>query len=96
MPHSTARTRGRHTGEYVSAKTIVKVALETLQVKRDSLKTRGMNSMVRPVVADALCQYGGFTQRQAADIMDLRSGAAVSLQIKRLHEQILLIKNPRS
>ena len=46
--------------------------------------------MVRPAVAYALCQYGGFTQRQAADIMDLRSGAAVSLQIKRLHEQLLL------
>ena len=47
-----------------------------------------MNSMVRPVVAYALCRYGGRTQRQAAEIIGLRSGVAVSLQIKKLHEQM--------
>ena len=43
--------------------------------------------MVRPVVAYALCQYAGCTQRQAAQVMGLHSGVAVSLQIKRLNEK---------
>ena len=40
-----------------------------------------------PVVAYALCQYAGCTQRAAAQVMGLQSGVAVSLQIKRLNEQ---------
>jgi len=63
-------------------------ALDVLNADRASLKKRGMNSMVRPVAAYALCRHGGLTQRQAAEVMGLRSGVAVSLQIKKLHEQI--------
>jgi hypothetical protein len=63
-------------------------ALELLDAHRASLKTSAMNSMVRPVAAYALCAHSGLTQRQAAEVMRLRSGVAVSLQIKKLHEQI--------
>jgi len=34
-----------------------------------------------------LCDYGGLTQRQAADVLGLRSGAAVSAQLHRLAEK---------
>ncbi len=62
--------------------------LQVLGAEPASLKKRGMNSMVRPVAAYSLCRYGGLLQRQAAQVMGLRSGVAVSLQIKKLHEQI--------
>jgi hypothetical protein len=47
---------------------------------------RSKNSMTRPVVAYALCQYAGCTQRTAADVLCLSSGAAVSFQLKKLHD----------
>ena len=47
-----------------------------------------MNSLVRPVTAYALCHYGGLTQREAASLMGLRSGVAVSLQLKKVHDQM--------
>jgi len=41
--------------------------------------------MARPLVAYALCQYAGSTQRE--EIMGGCSGVAVSLQLKKLHKQ---------
>ena len=32
------------------------------------------------------CQYGGLTQRQAAEIVGIRSGIAVCLQIRKVNE----------
>jgi len=43
--------------------------------------------MARLLVAYALCQYAGSTQREAAEIMGGCSGVDVSLQLKKLHEQ---------
>jgi hypothetical protein len=39
--------------------------------------------MARPLVAYALCQYAGSTQREAAEIMGGCSGVDVSLQLKK-------------
>ena len=35
-----------------------------------------------------LCQHGGLTQRQATDLLGLRSGAAVSAQLRKLSLQL--------
>jgi hypothetical protein len=35
-----------------------------------------------------LCDYGGLTQRQAADVLGLRSGAAVSAQLHKLADKL--------
>jgi hypothetical protein len=35
-----------------------------------------------------LCQCGGLTQRQTAEIVGVRSGAAVCLQIRRINERL--------
>ena len=78
----------RRGGGFYPVENILSVALEVLNADAASLKRRSMNSMIRPVVAYALCRYGGLTQRQVAEVMGIRSGAAVSLQIKRLHEQM--------
>ncbi len=34
-----------------------------------------------------LCDYGGLTQRQVAEVLGLRNGAAVSAQLHKLAEQ---------
>jgi predicted transcriptional regulator len=36
------------------------------------------------VTAKMLCKYGGLTQREVAEILGLRTGAAVSIQLKNL------------
>ena len=78
----------RQTNDGVSTKEVLEVVLKALQVQPNAIQRRGMNSMVRPVVAYSLCQYAGLTQRQVAEAMGLRSGAAVSIQIKKVHKQL--------
>ena len=78
----------RREGGFYPVETVLEVVQDVLDADRSSLKKRGMNAMARPVTAYALCRYGGLTQRRAAEVMGLRSGAAVSLQIKKLHEQL--------
>jgi len=85
----------RREGGYYPVESILEVVLQVLGAEPASLKKRGMNSMVRPVAAYALFRHGGLTQRQAAEVMGLRSGVAVSLQIKKLHEQIKSNKKVR-
>ena len=36
-----------------------------------------------------LCKYSGLTQREAAAMLNLSSGAAVSLQLKKLEKALL-------
>ena len=42
----------------------------------------------KAVVAKMLCQYGGLTQRQAAEIIGVPSGVAVCLQIRKVDERM--------
>ncbi len=70
------------------AELILEHVFDILNVQPDFLQKRGMNSLVRPVAAYALCHYGGFTQREAAALMGLRSGVAVSLQLQMVHDQM--------
>ena len=77
----------RREGRYHSADEVLSATLEILDVPMEALMKRCRNSMARPLVAYALCQYAGSTQREAAEIMGGCSGVAVSLQLKKLHEQ---------
>ena len=78
----------RRDASYHSIDDVLNAALEILDVPREAVAHRGRNSMTRPVVAYALCHYAGCTQRRAAEAMGLRSGVAVSLQLKKLNEQL--------
>ena len=78
----------RRDGGYHSADMVLSAILEILGVPRKALMKRRRNSLIRPLVAYALCQYAGRTQREAAEIMGGCSGVAVSLQLKKLHEQL--------
>ena len=75
-------------GSYQSIDQVLSTALVVLEVPVEALSHRSMNSMLRPVVAYALCRYAGCTQRKVAEVLGLQSGVAVSLQIKRLHERM--------
>ena len=43
-------------------------------------------SLARPIAAKMLCRYAGLTQREVADVFEIKTGAAVSTQLKRLKE----------
>ncbi|NQV34381.1 MAG: transposase [Phycisphaeraceae bacterium] len=80
----------RREGNLCPVETVLNAVFEILHVKPECLYRRSMNSLVRPLSAYALCHYSGLTQREAAGIMGLHSGAAVSLQIKKLHSDLSL------
>ncbi len=78
----------RRESSYAHVDDVLTATLEILGVLRKALLQRRRNSLVRPLVAYALCQYAGSTQREAAEIMGRCSGVAVSLQLKKLTEQL--------
>ena len=77
----------RRTGRLLSAERILEVVCERLAVDRKSLQRRRRGTFDRAVASRMLCDHGGLTQRQAADLLGLRSGAAVSQQLQRLAEE---------
>ena len=78
----------RRSGRSCSAGDVMSVICEVLDIERTDLTCRRRDSMIRPLAAQALCQYCDLTQRQVAEILNLRSGAAISHQLKRLAECI--------
>ena len=77
----------RRAGRYHSPDTVLCALLEMLDISRDAVTKRQRNSLIRPLVAYALCQYAGSTQREVAEILGGCSGAAISLQLKKLQGQ---------
>ena len=78
----------RREGGYHSPDTVLCVLLEILDIPREVLTKRQRNSLVRPLVAYTLCQYAGSTQREVAEILGGCSGAAISMQVKKLQGQL--------
>ncbi|MFC1764471.1 transposase [Planctomycetota bacterium] len=86
----------RRGGKIHAVDDVLATTLEILGVSRDSLLRRSRNSMVRPLVAYALCRYTGCTQRAAAAVMGGCSGVAISQQLKKLHTQLASDKKLKS
>jgi len=86
----------RRGARYQPIDEVLTAVLDILGVRREAIAHRCKNSMTRPVVAYALCRYAGCTQLSAAEAMGLSSGAAVSLQLKKLTEQLESDKKLRS
>ena len=63
---------------------IVEVVCDELGVEEAELRRHRKDSCTRPIAARMLCKHGGLTQREAAGILGLRTGAAVSVQMKWL------------
>jgi hypothetical protein len=53
-------------------------------VDREYLSRRQRGGMIRPVAAQMLCKYAGMNQRAVAGVLNLKSGGAVSSQLRNL------------
>lgn len=53
-------------------------------VDQEALTVRSHGSFLRAMAALFLCEYCGKTQREAAEMLRIGSGAAVSQQLKKL------------
>ena len=78
----------RRAGTRLPIDQILRAVCAGLAVERAALLRRRRNSPARAVASRMLCDYGGLTQRQAADVLGLRSGAAVSAQLRKLTEHL--------
>lgn len=78
----------RHERELVEPAEVLDVVAKAFKVKKDALKRRARNSVVRPVAAKMLCKYSGLTQRAAGKLLGYGTGAAVSMQMKRLRREL--------
>lgn len=70
----------------VPAQTILQVVGAVAGVAVKEITTRQRDSRWRAVAARMLCRYGGLTQRAAASLLGVRTGVAVSCQLRRLAE----------
>ncbi len=78
----------RRIGDYATIEEVLALSQEVLGIPNDALRRRSKHSSTRPLIAFALCQYAGCTQRKAAEVLGLSSGAAVSIQLKKLQNQL--------
>lgn len=88
---SLLETRTRHedvafrrTGTLLTVDAILDAVCDGLAADRQSLLRRRRDSFDRAIASRMLCDYAGLTQRQAAQILGIATGAAVSLQLRKL------------
>jgi len=74
----------RRTSRRQSPDAILSAVAKFGGVKKEELSIRRRDSALRAVASLMLCRYGGLTQRHAASILGLKTGVAVSCQLKRL------------
>ena len=74
--------------EPLSVDAVIEAVCEVFGVKVDVVYTRQRGSWIRPVVAKMLCKFAGMTQREVAGILNLKSGVAVSCQLRKLRKAI--------
>lgn len=59
-----------------------------LNVEADAFQQRRRNSDLRGIAARLLCRYAGLTQREAAGVLNMKTGAAVGQQLQRLQSRL--------
>ena len=72
----------------IPAGDILKAVAEAFGVEQDDILRRRRNTPMRGVAARLLCRYGGMTQRAVAELLGLRTGGAVSYQIRKLQGEM--------
>jgi REP element-mobilizing transposase RayT len=72
----------------IPAKDIIDITCTAMGAKDGDVYRRQRDNMIRPVAAYMLCKFAGMTQREVATILNLNGGSAVSLQLKKLNEQL--------
>lgn len=76
-------TLRRRRGRSVEVSQIIKQVGQELKLN-SGWERQQRHDLARPILAAMLCKYGGLSQREVAPILGLTTGAAVSLQLKRL------------
>jgi REP element-mobilizing transposase RayT len=91
LVHGQARPEDaafRRPARRVTVERILGVVCSALEMPRDSLLSRRRDCLPRAVAARILCDWGALTQREVAGVLGLGSGAAVSLQLRRLADAL--------
>jgi len=78
----------RRIGTRLPVEQILQAVCQGLATDRTSLLRRRRDSRERAVASRLLCDLGGLTQREVAEVLGLRSGAAVSAQLHKLANEI--------
>jgi len=76
----TLRRRSRR----LAPERVIEIVCSQLGAGREEVSRRRRDSLLRPIVAKMLCRYSGLTQRQAGELLNLSTGAAVSSQLRTL------------
>ena len=74
----------RHRTEPLPVDTILAVLSEALGVDVEAFRQRRRNSPLRGIAARMLLRFGGQTQRQVAEYLEMGTGGAVSAAVKKL------------
>lgn len=68
---------------------VLDVVGEVFGAEREDFRQRRRDSILRGVAARYLCRYGFLTQREAASVLRMKTGSAVSHQIRRVNDRAL-------
>ena len=68
------------------SKVILSEVAKFYKISVNELIQKQRGSYLRPITARMLFRFGGYTQREIADMLGLTTGAAVSIQLRRLKE----------
>ena len=78
--------RFRNTRQNLSVRKVLDVVSEVLEEPVELLRRRQYRSWSRAIAVRMLCRYAGCSRREAADVLQMGSGAAASLQHSQLSE----------
>jgi hypothetical protein len=76
----------RRESEFVDKDLIVSAVAGSFGVDEQDMTRRMHGSLARPVAALMLCKHAGLTQRDAGKVLGYGTGAAVSLQLRRVRD----------
>lgn len=78
----------RRGGAVLSVDAILAVVCRRLATDREALVRRRRNSFDRAIASRMLCDHGGLTQRQVAQVLGIGNGACVSRHLRRLAREL--------
>ena len=78
----------RRPGRRVAAAEVEGVVAGVLGVGKEAFQRQRKGGWERALLAQALVEQAGMTERQAAGVMGLTTGAAVSIQLRRLRQAL--------
>ncbi len=84
----TADTSLRPESADVPVDHVLAVAAQMLDVAPGAFKERRRDSDLRGIAARVLCRFAGLTQREAAGVLGVKTGAAVGQQLARLRQRL--------